>query len=532
MVVRRPKMIQTFLQEVREKSEKAARKNVSLLLFVFCHGTEDRVLLLGQSQQKGLRPSELNEAVHPRCRATMLNTACFSGGWIVSKPGGISLNVTAMTAASEDEESHSWVESPSIGRHCGSPWASAVIDTLLSTSSPFLAHPTSSQDSTLIEPETEQQMETYNSFCRTVLKTTTERVTLWSCRESFTFSAQDDKWNWPWGQRTGFPIEQRRLKARWDALETYAPQIPQNDPDDPFPEWHQLDPDPRNPKRGEIVGSSRTGGLSPMDQFALAEAQQEAITMAKAFLETCPNSWNEGWGINIKGDLNRLIRGEKPTKVNPVAMMKFFWEAAQHADNLVAYFGLPIPDERPCLMWDRFQSLQERESQIPNYHEKHLSAFRRIVDSGISPQPIEDVQGYPFNRYTPYIATAVALANLSSEKQDELLTNMIDFVLKERKAWVEPAVQVAGKKRGIRERGRDYIKQVNKRIALRSLSPRKRESTSSTPRRGRSDSHASSVNPEELIESTLTRSPAPLRRSNDESRRSFDIRRSFDRPSG
>jgi hypothetical protein len=242
-------------------------------------------------------------------------------------------------------------------------------------------------------------------------------------------------------------------------IETYAPQIPENDTDDPFPEWHQLDPDPRNPKITGGLGSSRTGRLSPIDQFALAEARQEAISMSKSFLETCPNDWGGGYGINAKGVLNNLIEGKKPSEtshpeVNPIAMMRFRWKAAQGADNLVACFGLPVPDKQYCLMWDQFYSLEERQSQIPNYSGKYSSAFHFIFDGPMSPQPIESLQGFPFPRFAQYVAIAVVLAGFSSEKQDELLNSMSDFVLKERKTWAESAVQVAGKKRGIRERGR------------------------------------------------------------------------------
>lgn len=509
-------MIEKFLDGVREKSEKAAKQNAPLLLLIFCHSLK-RVLNLGMSQKRGLKPSELNEAIHPQCRVTMLTTACFSGGWLVSVPGGIYLNVTAMTAADHKSLSSSWIQSPSIGRHSGSPWASTVIDTLLSTSGPFLAQPDTEEDSTSLQPDnpTEQQMETYNSFCRTVLTTCMKRITRSSNKETFTFSAQDDNWNWPWGQRTGIPFDQQHLRARWDALETYAPQVLEHDPSDPFPEWHHLNPDPRNPIFSNDPGLSKTGGTSLPDKHALAEVREEAVSMAEAFLETCPNDWDAGYGPNARGVLTDFIEGKNPTTADPIAMMRFRWETIQAADNLVAFFCLPVPDEQYCLMWDRFQSLETLESEIPNFEENYDSAFNFITDGPMLPQPIEGIQGPVFYRFAEYIATAVAMEELSSEEQDKLLIKMRNFVLKERKDWAEPIVQVAGKKRSIVERGLEFISQTKKRVVLRSLSPRKRASTWSSARRGRSESHAGSTNLQESPESTPTPSPAPLRHSMD-----------------
>ncbi|KAK0383254.1 hypothetical protein NLU13_9167 [Sarocladium strictum] len=185
--------------------------------------------------------------------------------------------------------------------------------------------------------------------------------------------------------------------------------------------------------------------------------------MAKAFLQTCPNDWCSGYSINTKGVLHELIQGIKQSEttssdVNPVAMMRFRWRAARDADNLVAYFQLPVPDGQCCLMWDMHYSLEERKSRIPDYSDKYILALHFILGGPISPEPIENLEGYPFPRVAQYIATAVAMADLSSEKQDELLNRMSDFVLKERKTWAESNVQIAGRKRDIAEaQGTDLL---------------------------------------------------------------------------
>lgn len=145
----------------------------------------------------------------------------------------------------------------------------------------------------------------------------------------------------------------------------------------------------------------------------------------------------------------------RASEVNPVAMMKFRWQAALESENLVAHFRLPIPNGQRCLMWDYYYSLEARESQLPRFGILYSSTFHFIAGGPIMPKP-EDAQGYSFHRFPIYLATAVALAGISAEKQDELLKCMSEYVLKERKPRINP-VQIAGKKRNFRESGLEYL---------------------------------------------------------------------------
>ncbi|KAJ5203454.1 hypothetical protein N7449_005533 [Penicillium cf. viridicatum] len=66
-----------------------------------------------------------------------LGTACYSGGWTTSPD----LNQTTIAGAGDgkaEATSHSWNESPSIGRLCGSVFASTLFKTLSSAASPLL----------------------------------------------------------------------------------------------------------------------------------------------------------------------------------------------------------------------------------------------------------------------------------------------------------------------------------------------------------------------------------------------------------
>ena len=91
--------------------------------------------------------------------------------------------------------STSWQKSPSLGRFTGSPFASTVIKTLTSATSPLLDDDeTSDANEESLQPDepTPQQTETYNEFCRSILQVCKTRMTsLWD-GHTFTFSAQND----------------------------------------------------------------------------------------------------------------------------------------------------------------------------------------------------------------------------------------------------------------------------------------------------------------------------------------------------
>lgn len=60
-------------------------------------------------------------------RISLLTTSCISGSWAMAP----SLNISAMTAVGPEETSVSWRKSKSVGRFCGSIYATAVLQALL-----------------------------------------------------------------------------------------------------------------------------------------------------------------------------------------------------------------------------------------------------------------------------------------------------------------------------------------------------------------------------------------------------------------
>ncbi|KAJ5199552.1 hypothetical protein N7491_009648 [Penicillium cf. griseofulvum] len=140
-VVRTSDMIRRFLHEAKQASQLAKRTEAPLLLLIFCHGLPNHHLCLDNgNRSKGLSIVNLKGGLELGTRVTLVTTAYYSGGWATTPD----LNATTMTAAgggSEDGDdglSNAWNASHSIGRTCGSIFASTMFETLSSVTSPYL----------------------------------------------------------------------------------------------------------------------------------------------------------------------------------------------------------------------------------------------------------------------------------------------------------------------------------------------------------------------------------------------------------
>lgn len=121
-----------------------------------------------------------------------------------------------MAAAGTNTESLSWAASASLGRMCGSIWASAVLPALLEEST---SNSTEEADEILPENANEEQRKTFSSFCRSVFEYHFKKVDRKATQHDITFSAQDDEWGIVWTDRTGrSPADYRK---RYDQKENY-----------------------------------------------------------------------------------------------------------------------------------------------------------------------------------------------------------------------------------------------------------------------------------------------------------------------
>ncbi|KAF7561357.1 hypothetical protein G7046_g2789 [Stylonectria norvegica] len=493
-VVSSSQMIDRFLDEVRVATAKGKKENAPVLLFVFCHGLPDfQFLLRCGERNRGLTPTRLKEAIEPGSRVTLVSSACYSGGWALRplspEEPGADINATMILAAHPSLESTAWQESRSIGRTCGSVFASSLIEGLTAATSPLLdSRFRDSSNTESLQPETpdKPQTETYNAFCRSILDVCRDQMTrLWSYQQ-FTFRAQDDQWGYSWTGRTGIPVA--RFEQRWKALKSVPYEGPAEDK-------LMMDPHPSNPTFQGSAGPSKTGGASVVDEMTRSICQHRVETMARLFLQTCPDDWDKGWGPLTRGIIEQAMNGNASHDVlcEVSAIIRFRWEYALLTDAMVQQFRLPLPDNKICVLW---HSNSWVASAARDVGQRRALAFKYITFKGFLPTPAED-QGPPFTRPHHYLAAAVAEAGLKESEIRALIDKLAEF-MHDVKKFHHDRVTTDTK---VQERGRKWYKTVGRRIR-RSLSrsPERDSSASSSepkpivlPSRNRTDSTASKL---------------------------------------
>lgn len=426
-VVKPKDMVNRFLEEVRHRSEEAVKDDCPLLLMVFCHGLPNyKFLLSANDNRKGLTAVCLKEAIAHRCRVTLLSTACHSGGWVATSTRDLAhdpLNATMMAAANQYTESNAWhiTHSPR-RRTCGSIFTSSVIDALTSATDPLAPGD--------LQPDspTEDQVLTYNSFCQSIVDHCRDGVhRLWD-QQYFTFSAQDDQWDWTWDGRTGILLHY--FRDRWNQLEnvSYSGDLETKTASDPHPSNTEVSP---------AWLSSQTGGVTR--QTRLRHSMTDSMInnrvtmMAQLFLETCPGDWTRGWGVGLRTMLAQAVerriedRDRAHPEIDISAFINYRWELAEMADLLVREYKLPVPNRESCIMWHDAEWTAAECSEIIGYKMRFGRVWDHFIARNFTPDPTQ-TQGPPFIRFTRYMTASVALAQLSDEETDRLVGKLIEYM--------------------------------------------------------------------------------------------------------
>jgi hypothetical protein len=477
-VVHSSEMIREFLDEAKRASELAKRTQAPLLLLVFCHGLPNHHLCLDDgNKSKGLSIVRLKAFLEPGARITLVTTACYSGGWATTPE----LNTTTMAAAGVKDdpyEGHSdaWGPSQSIGRACGSIFASTIFQTLSSVTSPMLDTRQSSQSShqESLQPDqpTGQQTLTYNSFCQSVLDTCQNKVTRLSEYQHFTFSAQDDAWDFSWTGRTGIPLSY--FEDRWKALKSN----PYTGPED----MRALrNTDPQNPIFAIRDPNQTGGGQSGEDQNIIETmtahiARRRTKEMARIFHSTCPGDWTKGDQVALSCTLFCFYQlDQQPECAGMIqSVIRFRWEAALLADLIVEMFVLPVPRQEICIMWDWHFWLNEYQQKTSTSRSEVMERWSTIsmaLEDSFN-FPCLEQQGPRFRRPMYYVIAAL----IEAEKPEDETTAIIDAIrelLKDAQAFQNHRVY---ENTEVQRTGREWLKSIGRR-ARKSLSPRRRAST-------------------------------------------------------
>lgn len=474
-VVRSSEMIDRFISEAKRASELAKRTDAPLLLLIFCHGLPNHHLLLDDGERKkGLSILALKAVLEPGARITLATTACYSGGWAITPE----LNTTALAAASHETDArngqaNAWCASASIGRTFGSVFASTMIETLSSATSPLLDADQRDdlRDEGALQPDTptERQTHTYNAFCQSVLDTCQNSITRLGGFQNFSFSAQNDEWTFSWTGRTGIPLV--HFRERWDQLKPYLYTGPADLRDMRNPDPHNLSFIASGPNKSG--GVQATEGQGIVDTMTDHMAHGRLKEMARIFHEdTCPGDWTHFDHVALSARLFQFYKGlDNTCKDMLEATIRFRWEAALLADYVVETFRLPLPSNQICIMWHSGVWGIEMEKIYPKSEFDPRCGYATEKLKDCFDLPRLPLQGPEFTRPLEYIVAALFETNKPRETLTELC-NAIVALMENIKAFQS---QRLCKDPEVRIRGRQWLKSIGRR-ARRSLSPRKRGS--------------------------------------------------------
>ncbi|KAF6802668.1 hypothetical protein CSOJ01_11439 [Colletotrichum sojae] len=417
-IVPSSQMIDRFLQEVEAASKQAVENGVPLLVLLFCHAIGNWDFLLGGSdKRKRLSVVRLHGVIANNCDANLYSTASYSRGWIVrnvSKPERWPCPMGPRSAADQEARSSLWQRSPSVGRVCGSIFASNVTDVFMSSTRPLL----DDGDGELhVDTEDEEQAAAYFAFCHAVFDVCSSRIT------GFTFSPEDDH---------------DALPTCNDAGETSVARQQQSS-----------DPDPE------------------LD-LILTQPDNHIAAMAQTFLLTCPSSWSSGFGTLSGGCLRSFIDKQDPPDlgVDVAEMMAFRWYASFTADYMVAMFELKAPNGQTCLMWDRLAwFFSNARKSIPQYREIYNEVWSALRNGDVDLLP-SDIQGPPFIQFKEYLTTAIAASDLGRDGAMEVAARMVQFMNTIRDFTKERNLAAAMRSESVINTGREMFKALGRKFRL------------------------------------------------------------------
>ncbi len=198
------RLLSDFLAALNQECNAARALNQQLVVILLGHGdySSKGVFLGGQGNRHIMTPEAFSNAAGAKdVQICLMSTAYYSGGWTMMPDV---LDITAMTAASDENVSESWQYSKSIGRCCGSIFLSALI--------------TPSDQAYQLEQDSRKAFYDYAKTVIDVCVNNTDRFE----NHGLCFSSQDDRWEIEYKARTGISLDM--FRNRWSLLQGKAPQ--------------------------------------------------------------------------------------------------------------------------------------------------------------------------------------------------------------------------------------------------------------------------------------------------------------------
>ncbi len=388
-----------FLQYVRQESDAARISATPLLIFIFGHGDEHtKGVCIGTKPPKKsfrwLKHSEFRDAIGEGVSVCTVMTSRYSGGWSTNPD----LNTTILPAAGSDVQSEAWTASNSIGRACGSIYATILRDTLCIMEEENYKDPS--------------KMRSYKDLTATIEDTMLSSVDrLWDTHE-IQFSAQDDRWGMEWRKGTGFPLA--GFEQRWSNLRAIPPLI--GNPDfnrDPInrPTRSQINAwcaaHPTVQGDGSHVGLGRAtlrgrfgGSIRSYSRFLTG--------LARCYMATKPGRDTLAPNVPLHNLAKRCMRGEA-LDIGDLGSLHAGIEYRMSLMRTATLFliGIGVEAEK-CHRWDKDEWLQTNQGR----REQYQDIVTQLHKHHLYPEPTR-AQSHAFHKPTHYWAAMLSELDLS-----------------------------------------------------------------------------------------------------------------------
>ena len=454
-------LLSKFLEVLKAQCDKARQSSQPVLILVFGHGNyDDCGIHIGEpigpfiDRPQLLNFKNLKAAIGENVKVTLLSTSCYSGGWSITPD----LNITTLTAAGPMTKSESWGGSASLGRKCGSIFASAVQQTLCSESSPLL------QDNPARIPRNLQpaQMESYAELTRVIHAVLFKRVDRYAYLHGIKFSAQEDDWEMAWSKRTGIPLS--NFQQKMDNLLDYAPQpegplgnVSSRNPDEPY----EVDPDAAKSHLRQTLGYGEFIDWRELRGAfgGTVQTWKNYVTvLAKDYMGSFPGADNEGPNTGVHGRISSLLNDTGEISANQLRDLQYLIGYRSSlmvtAEDYLACADIPLPggkrghdfNERAWLEWAQARTLMQKYEQI----------FNVVRTAGLFPLPTSE-QGPSWPKPVIYITAALVLANPPSPNA---VKSKIEIMHKVKDETIKNDVAAAIKSSSIREYGKRWFSSI------------------------------------------------------------------------
>ncbi|KAJ4287310.1 hypothetical protein N0V90_012708 [Kalmusia sp. IMI 367209] len=456
MVVPEEGLYDRYLKQLELEASEAKERHQSLLILIFAHGSEfgeGGGFWLGEEGSKLVERSKFRSIIHEGLPTTVISTACFSGEWAVDQK----MEASAFTAAGPDEESSSWNGSPSIGRYCGSIYASSLL-------AAWRKEVNSAQNikQDISSPTDKKDTEaTFYSFTGAVWDSLYSLDKFASVHD-IRFSAQNDDWSSGWSKRLGFPALAVNFEQKWDSLITVKAN--------PSFAGSSLNREVSPPV--EDQGSFATGRLD-VKFGSIQSARNHVGAIGKIYLRNFPGPDNVASNTTLHGRLRRVLNNKEQLDFDFLETvyrpLLFRLGLSNLATTLLLQAGIPLPHNRACSELD----MPEFIGWAKKHSEKKFSfVLGKMRTASILPEPSPWFrQGSAWIKPRRYIATAITLSSKINndaqvDKAIESLEEAYSRGLRQKKKALEHDPDVRGKQAS-------WYHSMRKR--LRTPSPDKRE---------------------------------------------------------